>query len=316
MTRRPWELPGPDAELLSGFPPRAAPSSDQRRNQGGGGPRFHSASQQLAGQLSSEKGPFHSATQHVGAGSRLRSPGIHSAAQQLARPGGSSGSIHDHVRRFRDEHALVQFMEERVGQGSFKRVAATNGGEWAGPCPMCGGDDRLRAWPNPREGHPRAWCRQCHRSGDVLDWSTWLSGRDPNARGSIAQSLRDAGYLEAARASGVEDPAPNRARNPVSNSATAPAREKQGQPRHPGDGYPELTGEGDTAESNSEASFALPIRRSAWPADAREDFEERAGIMEFDGELDRAEAERMAEASIRAKWASRTDRPAQDGGGA
>lgn len=305
MTRRPWELPGPDAELLSGFPTRVASNPVQRRNQGAGAPGFHSASQQLAGQLSSERGPFNSATQQVGAGSRLRRPPIHSAAQQLARSGGSFSSIHDDVKRFRDEHALVALMEERVGPGSFKRVATTNGGEWAGPCPMCGGDDRLRAWPNPREGHPRAWCRQCHRSGDAVDWSTWLAGRDPNARGSIAQTLRDAGYLE---------PAPNRAGNPVSNSATAPAREKQSAPRHPGDGDPELTAEGDTAESDGASNYALPSSRSAWPAEAREDFEERAAIMEFDGGLDRAEAERLAAASVRLRLKDRTDPSAPTGG--
>jgi len=28
-----------------------------------------------------------------------------------------------------------------------KRVATTGGGEYAGPCPMCGGRDRFRKWP-------------------------------------------------------------------------------------------------------------------------------------------------------------------------
>ena len=28
-----------------------------------------------------------------------------------------------------------------------RRVASTNGGEWAGPCPFCGGHDRFRVWP-------------------------------------------------------------------------------------------------------------------------------------------------------------------------
>jgi DNA primase len=29
-----------------------------------------------------------------------------------------------------------------------KRVASTHGGEYAGPCPFCGGTDRFRVWPN------------------------------------------------------------------------------------------------------------------------------------------------------------------------
>jgi DNA primase len=49
-----------------------------------------------------------------------------------------------------------------------KRVASTNGGEWAGPCPWCGGKDRFRVWPNaPR---PRYWCRQCGRKGDAIQY--------------------------------------------------------------------------------------------------------------------------------------------------
>ncbi len=43
-----------------------------------------------------------------------------------------------------------------------KKVATTNGGEYAGPCPWCGGEDRFRVWPE--EG--RWWCRACHRKGD------------------------------------------------------------------------------------------------------------------------------------------------------
>jgi DNA primase len=40
-----------------------------------------------------------------------------------------------------------------------RRVASTNGGEWAGPCPWCGGTDRFRVWPYA--ARPRYWCRQC-----------------------------------------------------------------------------------------------------------------------------------------------------------
>lgn len=51
-----------------------------------------------------------------------------------------------------------------------KRVASTNGGEWAGPCPFCGGDDRFRVWPEHPDGKPRFWCRQCERHGDMIDY--------------------------------------------------------------------------------------------------------------------------------------------------
>ena len=52
-----------------------------------------------------------------------------------------------------------------------KKVAATHGGEWAGPCPFCGGvqkrdADRFHVWP--AEG--RYWCRRCERKGDAIDY--------------------------------------------------------------------------------------------------------------------------------------------------
>lgn len=44
--------------------------------------------------------------------------------------------------------------------GKLKFVSGTCGGEYAGPCPICGGTDRLKVQPNatPRL---RWWCRQC-----------------------------------------------------------------------------------------------------------------------------------------------------------
>lgn len=37
--------------------------------------------------------------------------------------------------------------------------------EHHGPCPLCGGVDRLCAWDGP---NGRAWCRQCHWSADAI----------------------------------------------------------------------------------------------------------------------------------------------------
>jgi len=47
-----------------------------------------------------------------------------------------------------------------------KRVASTHGGEYASPCPGCGGRDRFRAWPSSG----RWWCRQCGLSGDEIEY--------------------------------------------------------------------------------------------------------------------------------------------------
>ncbi len=49
------------------------------------------------------------------------------------------------------------------------RIAGTRGGEWAGPCPFCGGEDRLHV--QPAYGGGRWFCRQCApRGGDAIDY--------------------------------------------------------------------------------------------------------------------------------------------------
>jgi hypothetical protein len=53
---------------------------------------------------------------------------------------------------------------------SLKKVAATKGGEYAGPCPGCGGTDRFRVWPADREGEGSYWCRGCNQSGDLVQF--------------------------------------------------------------------------------------------------------------------------------------------------
>ncbi len=43
---------------------------------------------------------------------------------------------------------------------ALQRVAASGGGEWAGPCPFCGGQDRFHVQPQA-EGGGRWLCRGC-----------------------------------------------------------------------------------------------------------------------------------------------------------
>jgi len=61
---------------------------------------------------------------------------------------------------------LLDLIREDV---SLRKVSEHDGGEWAGPCPLCQGTDRFRVWPNS----PRAvkfWCRQCSLSGDAIQY--------------------------------------------------------------------------------------------------------------------------------------------------
>lgn len=48
---------------------------------------------------------------------------------------------------------------------SLKQTANTNGGEWHGECPFCGGKDRFWVAPNDKSGRPMAYCRHCNPKG-------------------------------------------------------------------------------------------------------------------------------------------------------
>ncbi|MEO0562494.1 MAG: primase-helicase zinc-binding domain-containing protein, partial [Chloroflexota bacterium] len=69
--------------------------------------------------------------------------------------------------------------------GDYKRAGSTGGGEFAGPCPFCGGKDRFRVWPN--DDVPRWWCRQCDAKGDAI---TLLQKRDGLSFGEACERLR------------------------------------------------------------------------------------------------------------------------------
>jgi len=57
-------------------------------------------------------------------------------------------------------------LAKRVGLKP-KWVAATKGGEYKSPCPLCDGTDRFAIWPKI----DRYWCRRCSISGDSIQFS-------------------------------------------------------------------------------------------------------------------------------------------------
>jgi len=64
----------------------------------------------------------------------------------------------------------VKILETLQSRGlALKKVSNSKGGEWAGPCPACGGRDRFRCWPEAR-GTGAYWCRQCDAKGDLLQF--------------------------------------------------------------------------------------------------------------------------------------------------
>lgn len=65
-------------------------------------------------------------------------------------------------------------LKATIGQDvTLRRMGATGGGEWAGPCPFCrDGRDRFRVWPcsTRHGGKGRWWCRRCGAKGDAIDY--------------------------------------------------------------------------------------------------------------------------------------------------
>jgi len=50
-----------------------------------------------------------------------------------------------------------------------RKVASSEGGQWGGPCPKCGGNDRFCLWPEDGKGG-HYWCRQCDMKGDAIQY--------------------------------------------------------------------------------------------------------------------------------------------------
>jgi DNA primase len=64
---------------------------------------------------------------------------------------------------------------ELIGRDTrLKRVASTRGGEYAGACPFCGGQDRLRVQP----ARLRWWCRGCMGDQRWQDAIAYVQRRD------------------------------------------------------------------------------------------------------------------------------------------
>lgn len=64
---------------------------------------------------------------------------------------------------------------ELIGRDThLTKIATTRGGEYAGPCPFCGGNDRLRVQPEKGAW----WCRQCQPDGRWQDAIAYVMRRD------------------------------------------------------------------------------------------------------------------------------------------
>jgi len=80
---------------------------------------------------------------------------------------------------------------------NLKKVSSTRSGEYAGPCPFCGGRDRFRVWPEYRGG--KWWCRQCDRQGDLIDYLRELKGMSFQEALFTVKRIRPSAFRPASR---------------------------------------------------------------------------------------------------------------------
>ena len=74
-----------------------------------------------------------------------------------------------------------------------KQTGTTNGGEYHGPCPKCGGTDRFMVWPD-QGPHGRFWCRGCGVAGDDVDYLVTVREMDKyEALEACGRSRKDQG---------------------------------------------------------------------------------------------------------------------------
>lgn len=52
---------------------------------------------------------------------------------------------------------------------TYKKAGDTHGGEFHGPCPICGGTDRFHIWPQQGD-YGTYWCRSCDKAGDAIQY--------------------------------------------------------------------------------------------------------------------------------------------------
>lgn len=81
---------------------------------------------------------------------------------------------------------LVELVRTRLGGSGFQ-LPVGGRGEYQGPCPVCGGEDRFRVFPDQQPSGELSvkagarggyWCRQCDISGDYIQWLVDIEGWD------------------------------------------------------------------------------------------------------------------------------------------
>ncbi|MDR0477681.1 MAG: toprim domain-containing protein [Desulfobulbaceae bacterium] len=81
---------------------------------------------------------------------------------------------------------MTAIMDLLAGGAELRHVSNSKGGEYHGPCPVCGGNDRFHVWPDQPGGAAAQeagqtgtwWCRRCDKGGDIIALVMAIDGCD------------------------------------------------------------------------------------------------------------------------------------------
>jgi len=95
------------------------------------------------------------------------------------------------IEKVKLESDLLAIIRHDTNLGD-KPAAQTEGGEYKGPCPFCGGKNRFSVQPF-RKPYPRFYCRQCTpQGGSVIDYIAKRDNLDPENGVDLAEICRRA----------------------------------------------------------------------------------------------------------------------------
>lgn len=81
-----------------------------------------------------------------------------------------SKTLRKYLLSIPDLDCMMNVLELAQAKVELKKVSNTYGGEYQGPCPVCGGEDRFHVWPQKNDGQGSYWCRGCEKSGDNIQF--------------------------------------------------------------------------------------------------------------------------------------------------